>query len=90
VDLAGLKPEDVRVEAVLGRVGPSGRLVQSEVVHLAPAAEVGSAYLFSRQLVPQQTGRLGFTVRVAPNHYDDPLTRPCNAPLRWAGDDGQS
>jgi starch phosphorylase len=90
VDLAGLRPEDVRVEAVLGRVGPSGRLVQSEVVHLAPAAEVGSAYLFSRQLVPQQTGRLGFTVRVAPNHYDDPLTRPCNAPLRWAGDDGQS
>jgi starch phosphorylase len=84
VELAGLKPEDVRVEALLGRVGPSGRLSQAEVIHLEPAGQAGAAYVFARQLVPQQTGRLGLTVRVAPNHCEDPLTRPCNSPLKWA------
>jgi len=84
VDLAGLTPRDVRVEAVLGKVGPNGRLVQSEVIHLPPAGEAGGAHIFARELVPQQTGRLGFTVRVAPNHCEDPVTRPCNSPLKWA------
>jgi hypothetical protein len=32
------------------------------------------------------TGRLGYSVRVTPNHCDDPLNRPCNAPLKWVAE----
>jgi starch phosphorylase len=33
--------------------------------------------------VPQQTGRMGYALRISPNHYGDPLTRPCSAMLKW-------
>jgi glycogen phosphorylase len=33
-----------------------------------------------------QTGRLGYTLRIWPNHCDDPLARPCYAQLKWAGE----
>jgi starch phosphorylase len=84
VELAGLTPGDVRVEAVVGRVGPSGRLEQSEVLVLPPIEQHDSVYVFAKEIMPQQTGRIGYTVRIAPNHFDDPLTRPCNSLLKWA------
>jgi starch phosphorylase len=83
VDLAGLKPEDVRVEVVVGRVGTSGSLEDTEVMVL-PAKEMnGSVAVFERQVVPDRTGRLGYALRISPNHYEDPLTRPCSSPLKW-------
>ena len=88
VELAGLTPEDVRVEAVVGRVGASGHLEHAEVLALPPVEQHGSVHVFAREMVPQQTGRLGYTVRIALNHYEDPLTRPCNSPLKWASDHG--
>lgn len=84
VNLAGLLPTDVRVEAVVGRVGTSGHLEETEVVQLRPDGQVQSGSVFSREFVPQQTGRLGFTVRVSPNHFEDPLTRPCNPLMKWS------
>jgi len=39
--------------------------------------------LFGREFVPHQTGRLGYTLRISPNHCDDPLTRPCLSPVKW-------
>ena len=86
LDLAGLKPEDVRVEAVIGRVGPSGELDDTQVLTLAPRGQNGSSFVFERQFTPFATGRLGFSVRVCPNHFEDPLTRPCNALIKWAGE----
>jgi starch phosphorylase len=82
--LAGLKPEDVRVEAVIGRVGVGGELEHTEVLTLAPLEEHEGVFLFGKDFAPNLTGRLGYSVRVSPNHYDDPLNRPCNAPLKWA------
>ena len=41
--------------------------------------------VFTQEYVPEQTGRLGYTVRISPNHCDDPLTRPCSTYMRWAG-----
>jgi starch phosphorylase len=84
VELAGLTPGDVRVEAVVGRVGPSGGLEEAEVLLLPAVEQHDSTYLFAREIVPQQTGRIGYAVRIAPNHYDDPLTRPCYPLLKWA------
>ncbi|MEN6535911.1 MAG: alpha-glucan family phosphorylase [Bryobacteraceae bacterium] len=83
VDLAGLTPRDVRVEAVVGRVSSSGHLEDTEVIALPAVEQHDSVHIFSRDVLPQQTGRLGYTVRIVPNHYDDPLTRPCHPPLKW-------
>ncbi len=86
VDLAGLRPDDVKVEAVVGRIGVNGELEDTQVLTLPPAGEAGSAMVFAREFVPHQTGRLGYSLRVSPNHYDDPLTRACNSLLKWGGD----
>jgi starch phosphorylase len=83
VDLAGLKPDDVRVEIVMGRVGATGQLEDTEVM-LLPARECnGSVAVFGSEIVPRHTGRLGYALRISPNHYDDPLTRPCSSLLKW-------
>ncbi len=84
VDLAGLSPSDVRVEAVVGRIGPNGRLEDTEIMTLKPAAQLGQAFEYREVFVPQQSGRLGYSLRISPNHYDDPLTRPCHSPLKWS------
>src|SRR5208283_2342525 len=68
LDLAGLSPRDVRVEAVVGRIGPRGELVETQVLTLDPLEQHGSEYLFGRDFAPLATGRLGYAVRVAPNH----------------------
>lgn len=85
VDLAGLTPSDVRVEAVVGRIAANGALENAQVMTLDPAGQLGQAYEFAKQFIPEQTGRLGYSLRVSPNHNDDPLTRPSNFPLRWGG-----
>ena len=86
VDLAGLRPQDVRVEAVVGRIGTSGQLEDTQVLTLPSVEQNGSVVVFSREFVPHQTGRLGYSLRVSPNHYDDPLTRGCNPLLKWGGE----
>jgi hypothetical protein len=42
--------------------------------------------VFGKDFTPLATGRLGCAVRVTPNHLGDPLNRPCNAPIKWAGE----
>ncbi len=83
LDLGGLSADDVRVEAVVGRVNHDGALEETTVVSLPTCGEQGGRVLFGRDFVPHQTGRLGYTLRVSPNHCDDPLTRPCHAPVKW-------
>ena len=41
VNLAGLSPKDVRVEAVIGRVGVSGNLEETQVMTLARSRAAG-------------------------------------------------
>ena len=84
IELAGLKPEDVRVEVVMGRVDSNGHLEETEVMTLPPLEEQGSVAVFGREIVPERTGRLGYALRVSPDHFDDPLTRPCTSPLKWS------
>jgi starch phosphorylase len=86
LDLAGLVPSDVRVEAVVGRVGANGELEETQVLTLAPSGQQESTFMFGREFAPFTTGRLGYALRVSPNHFDDPLNRPCNALLKWAGE----
>jgi starch phosphorylase len=84
IDLAGLKPQDVRVEVVVGRVDNNGNLEDTEVLVLPPIESQGSIAIFEKDVVPERTGRLGYALRVSPNHFDDPLTRPCSSLLKWS------
>jgi glycogen phosphorylase len=86
VDLAGLSPSEVRVEAVIGQIGVNGQLQGTYALPLAPVEERGSAVVFANEFTVQETGRVGYSVRISPNHFDNPLTRPCNALLKWVSD----
>jgi starch phosphorylase len=86
LELAGLSPEDVRVEAVVGRIGAEGELADMQVLALKALEQQGTQVLFGANFTPGTTGRLGWSIRVSPNHADDPINRPCNAPLKWAGE----
>ncbi len=84
IDLAGLSPGDVRVEVVIGRVDSNGHLEETEVMVLPPVEQNGSVAVFSKDVIPERTGRVGYALRVSPNHFDDPLTRPCTSLLKWS------
>ena len=84
IDLAGLQPEDVRVELVMGRVGANGHLEETEVMVLPLFEQQGGVTIFGKEIMPDRTGRLGYALRVSPNHFDDPLTRPCTNLLKWS------
>ncbi|MGH9583590.1 MAG: alpha-glucan family phosphorylase, partial [Bryobacteraceae bacterium] len=86
VDLAGLKACEVRIEAVIGHIGANGELQETHALALTPVEERGTAVTFANEFTVQRTGRLGYSVRISPNHFDNPLTRPCNAPLKWVSD----
>jgi len=84
IDLAGLTPEDVRVEVVIGRIDSNGHLEDTEVLVLPSVEQHDSVAVFSKDIVPDRTGRLGFALRVSPNNFEDPLTRPCSSLLKWS------
>src|SRR5205085_8265173 len=86
VDLAGLKPSDVRVEAVIGKVGANGQLQSTQTLALVPVEKRGDAVVFANEFTVQETGRVGYSMRISPNHFENPLTRPCNALLKWVSD----
>ncbi len=83
IELAGLTPGDVRVEVVLGRVDSNGHLEETEVMVLPSIEQTGTVAVFGTDIVPEWTGRVGYALRVSPNHFDDPLTRPCTSLLKW-------
>jgi starch phosphorylase len=84
LDLAGLQAGDVRVEVVMGSVDSNGHLEDTEVLILPPLDQQGSVAVYAKEIVPERTGRLGYALRVSPNHFDDPLTRPCSSLLKWS------
>jgi starch phosphorylase len=86
IDLAGLRSSEVRVEAVIGQIGVGGQLQSTYTLPLAPIEEHGTSVVFANEFTVQETGRVGYSVRVSPNHFDNPLTRPCNSLLKWVSD----
>jgi starch phosphorylase len=84
IDLAGLAPGEVRAEVVIGRVDSNGHLEETEVIVLPFVEQQEAAAVFAKDIIPERTGRLGYALRVSPNHYDDPLTRPCASLLKWS------
>jgi starch phosphorylase len=86
VDLGGLEASEVRVEAVIGQVGIGGDLQNTVALTLVPVEKNGTTTTFANEFTVQQTGRVGYSLRISPNHFDNPLTRPCNALLKWVSE----
>jgi starch phosphorylase len=71
VALAGLRPDDVRVECVHGPVGPADELVQLTPVTMTRLDGVdGDQHRYEGHVPCERAGRYGYTVRVVPSHPD--------------------
>jgi starch phosphorylase len=69
VDLGGLSPEDVEVEAAYGRVDEADNLHAVTTVPLAPSERADDGQYRYEGAVPlERTGAFGYTVRVLPKH----------------------
>ena len=68
VQLAGLRPDEVAVQAVLGRVDAGDALRDPITVEMLHADTVGGAGVFSMTTSLPVAGAVGYTVRVLPNH----------------------
>ena len=71
VDLPGLTPDDVTVEAVVGRLDEEQRIRDGHTVSLAPVeALAGDAHLYRGRWRCCLAGAVGLSIRVLPNHPD--------------------
>ncbi|RVW03676.1 alpha-glucan family phosphorylase [Rhodococcus spongiicola] len=68
VQLGGLTPEDVVVQAVLGRVGPNEDLTDVTAVSMAHSGSDGLGEIFTATTPLPVSGSVGYTVRVLPHH----------------------
>jgi starch phosphorylase len=68
IDLAGLSPSDVVVQAVLGRVGPDDNLSEVTTVGMSHAGTDSGAEVFAVETPVPLSGAVGYTVRVLPHH----------------------
>jgi glycogen phosphorylase len=83
VDLDGLTPADVRVEALVGRVTSTRDLLETSILAMTQC-ESDSKPKFQITFQMNFAGNMGFTVRVVPNHPD--VAVPIELPLvTWQG-----
>ncbi len=67
LDLGGLAPEDVEVQAVTGRVDEAEQLHEITTVPMECVGN-GDGYRFQAELPLKRSGAVGYTVRVIPKH----------------------
>jgi starch phosphorylase len=69
VELAGLRPDEVTVEAVVGRVDTGDALVDPVTVEMTHTGSAGGGgEIFSTTTPLPVAGAVGYTVRVLPHH----------------------
>lgn len=69
VQLAGLRPDEVTVQAVLGRVDSGDVIVDPVTVPMAHTGSAdGGTEVFSTSTPLPVAGPVGYTVRVLPHH----------------------
>jgi starch phosphorylase len=68
VQLAGLRPDEVVVQAVLGRVDAGDALLDPVTVAMVHTGRSGGVDTFSTTTPLPLTGSVGYTVRVLPHH----------------------
>lgn len=70
VTLGSLKPEDVRVQALVGAISATRELVDVEVHDMPLEGKHGSNQVFEVELKCDTPGHRGYIVRVIPHHDD--------------------
>lgn len=70
VDLGPLKPDEVRVQALVGHVGLNRELQDIEIYDLHPVEAPSGPVKFSGTVRCLKPGHWGYTVRVVPYHKD--------------------
>jgi starch phosphorylase len=68
VQLAGLSPDEVVVQAVVGRVDAGDTLLDPVTVEMSHAGTAADGEIFSTTTPLPVAGAVGYTVRVLPNH----------------------
>jgi starch phosphorylase len=68
VQLAGLSPDEVTVQAAVGRVDAADALVDPVTVEMAHAGAAADGDIFSTTMSLPVAGAVGYTVRVLPTH----------------------
>jgi starch phosphorylase len=82
VDLGGLSPEDVSVEAYYGPLAASGEIREGNVAKASHAGRDGSEDHYRVVIPASVSGRHGYSVRILPSHPD--LVHPYTPLLlRW-------
>jgi glycogen phosphorylase len=71
VHLGDLSPEDVAIEIFFGQTDHLGQVPAGRPVRMAHVNDLGNGnHAFRGALVPEVTGRHGFSIRVLPDHRD--------------------
>jgi starch phosphorylase len=85
VSLGALRPDEVEVQMVVGRVGQSGELEDPAVMTIAVESDLGDGrHLYSGTATLEVAGRMGVTARVVPRH--ELLGNPVDLGfVAWAG-----
>ncbi|MFJ9366672.1 alpha-glucan family phosphorylase [Nocardia sp. NPDC101769] len=68
IDLGGLTPADVSVQAVLGRVSPTDDLTHVHTFPMRHAGTDSGADIFTTQAPVPLSGAVGYTIRILPHH----------------------
>ncbi|EPR34614.1 alpha-glucan phosphorylase [Alkalidesulfovibrio alkalitolerans DSM 16529] len=83
--LAGLPVDDVRVELYAGPINQDGDVDRRRTIAMSPDGETEDGWkIFKGELLPQEAGRFGFTIRILPFHplLIDPRSLGL---IRWVG-----
>ncbi|MFW0785718.1 alpha-glucan family phosphorylase [Gordonia sp. CPCC 206044] len=93
VELGELRPDQVSVQALVGRIADDGEIIDPDVAPMAPlgTADPSGRTLFAATIVPDRSGRHGYTARVLPRHAqlsDDAELGLVRYPVGTAADAG--
>ncbi len=70
VELGSIRPADVQVQVVHGKVGPNRDLTQTRVENLSFIEEADGKFVFRGEAQADILGHQGYTIRVVPFHAD--------------------
>ena len=70
VALGRLTPDDVRVEALVGKAGANRELLATRAETLSPTGNEGEVWSYTGEIACDVAGHQGYTVRVVPSHPD--------------------
>lgn len=82
VALGSLQPSDVKVQVVVGKIGPNRDLVGTLAIDMAHKSSSGEAETFECAVDLPDTGHQGYTLRILPSNEDVNVASELNL-VRW-------